>query len=1706
VKGSDNTGFNLSATAKDAAGNAAATATTGSVALDGVAPAVVSGPTLDKLSGIYRAGESIAVTFSTGEALDPAAMTVRLGTQPWETMPCVDNGGGSYTCTLASPLAGTETPEGPVAVTVQVADPAGNTGYANTNVTLDFLPPTVSNSGGSPEPAGFGKVLSYTLNASEPLSANPVLHITPALSLSGPTRSGTLYTWTRTIDGTETQGAHTVTADLGDLAGNVATGLAAAWFSIDGAAPMITPVSMSTNNPATPLAKDGNVVSAVFESAEALLYDPAVTLGGKAMVFVSVSGTGPYVYTYTRTAAVGDGGGTKVATVTATDRAGNVTVKDVGSVTYDFAAPSVVSSVASPDPAKLGATLSYQVTLDEALSNTPAVVSAPARSWTGPASNGNSYTWTRTVAAGETGAYTASLDQVCDLAGNCAANVTANMAGFAIDAAAPGITAVSLTSSNLNNALARSGDVVTAVFECDEGLPSNPGVALGGMPMAFGGRSGSGPFTYTYTLPASGAAGLKTATVTAADAAGNVTVQDVGSVTFDFAAPSVGSSILQLEPFAGCLMSRVTKVGFGSKARVGFTVNEPLGADPVLSNLSGSWTYVKVSGASPGLYYEFDATLAGGAPAQGPQTLKIALVDMAGNDSGLVTVVLPAPGIEIDTAAPAPITVAQNDKMLYRRVPWGSDATGGTKRFTVETLEGETGAVEPGVTVVFLDAADTATASEIGRTTAGMDGAFAACELSRVDRPSVFIQQVDDACNADSATAVELRNIEWTATMGFKVPGSTFENPSVYSVSGNLLPTGEQDPGLFHEPDAGELGKTTRQGDTALVQASGQAWRQRGASGGPIPGTRAAHAMAYDSRRGRTIVFGGNADVTYRGDTWEWDGLSGTWTNLNPPGSTPCARNYTAMAFDSRRGKMVLYGGRRDAGDMPEEDTWEFDPATRTWLNRAPAVNPGFREHHAMAFDAARGVVVLFGGSDGGTAPRVTWEWDGAAGTWTDRTPPTLPPSWPAAREFAAMAYDAARGKIVMHGGQYYDGSTGVTYDYKDTWEWDGAAGTWTQRLLPDSLPERNGHAMVYDSARARMVIFGGFDKNYNLTQDVWEWDGTDGPWVDRTPAGTKPAARTMHRMVYDTVRAKAFAFAGYSGAARQDGWEWDGVLGTWADRTPAGTPIGERSDGAMAFDSGRGKMVHFGGYAGNTHYYQTNEWDPGTGTWTLRASGGTTPSDSNLAMVYDSARAKTVAFGGCGLAGCGLYEWDGTAGTWTAKAAGMTPRADPGMAYDSRRGRTVIFGGLYYDGGAFWETRRDLWEWDGAAWFNRTPGTLPPSWPAARTMPLSAYDSLRGKTIVWGGTLDVFGGGCDPAIWEWDGAAGTWETFATTGEAPPCEVATQMVKYEAAFDSVRGKLLVFAPTSDVTQDLYEYDTVARVWSRRPALGGTPAIRDRFTMAFDSWRGALVLFGGYLPTDWTAAYGDLWEIDSGFNGRPAQVFALSHASAGNLAGAAISELSARWSAGGTGFGGARYWLNQRSLPWSSARAVCEQPFAGMSHLASVSDAVEQAAIQNALFFPRNAWFGLSDIAVEGTYVWVDGTPYSYTNWSPGNPSDSGGNEDCGHLLAGGGMDYLWNDNNCAVAMSSLCEIDDANGANLMVWDRGVWRTVATNTAAAAAPGDLSWSLTDTATLQSLLSTPGQNHVEIGVAPASQNGTGGSVSVDYAEVVLRYRLP
>ncbi|RKH14236.1 hypothetical protein D7V77_39905 [Corallococcus sp. CA041A] len=101
------------------------------------------------------------------------------------------------------------------------------------------------------------------------------------------------------------------------------------------------------------------------------------------------------------------------------------------------------------------------------------------------------------------------------------------------------------------------------------------------------------------------------------------------------------------------------------------------------------------------------------------------------------------------------------------------------------------------------------------------------------------------------------------------------------------------------------------------------------------------------------------------------------------------------------------------------------------WSQAHPATVPSIRKDFATVYDSARQRVVLFGGFDvqQGQPLNDTWEWDGT--NWEQKSPAIAPRS----RAYHALAYDSARQRVVLFGGAERK-SNSVYVDLNDTWEW----------------------------------------------------------------------------------------------------------------------------------------------------------------------------------------------------------------------------------------------------------------------------------------------------------------------------------------------------------------------------------------------------------------------------------------------------------------------------------------------------------------------------------------------------------------------------------------------------------------------------------------------------------------------------------------------
>ena len=311
-------------------------------------------------------------------------------------------------------------------------------------------------------------------------------------------------------------------------------------------------------------------------------------------------------------------------------------------------------------------------------------------------------------------------------------------------------------------------------------------------------------------------------------------------------------------------------------------------------------------------------------------------------------------------------------------------------------------------------------------------------------------------------------------------------------------------------------------------------WRE--ASEGNIAlGKRRNAAMAFDSNRNVVVLFGGlirNGSDQFLSDTWEWDGSS--WTCVfNCAGFTggPSARYAGEMVYDSSTQKCVLYGGGT-AGTLFDE-MWEWDGSS--WTQLCTGCDPGARSTFGMSYDSDHARIVVFGGN--GTMGRLgdTWEWDGS--TWTQGSAGGM--TDPTPRETPSMTYDPSRMKTVLYGG-----NEDPTNHRNDTWEWDGSS--WTQVNTAGGAPTPTadpGHRLVYDSHLSAVLLFGGGEAG-TVVNESWIWDGN--VWSKLGIVGSVPEARFFHSLAYDSVNQVAVVFGGVVGSTdfvsnyRGDTWTLD--------------------------------------------------------------------------------------------------------------------------------------------------------------------------------------------------------------------------------------------------------------------------------------------------------------------------------------------------------------------------------------------------------------------------------------------------------------------------------------------------------------------------------------------------------------------------------------
>ena len=663
-------------------------------------------------------------------------------------------------------------------------------------------------------------------------------------------------------------------------------------------------------------------------------------------------------------------------------------------------------------------------------------------------------------------------------------------------------------------------------------------------------------------------------------------------------------------------------------------------------------------------------------------------------------------------------------------------------------------------------------------------------------------------------------------------------------------------------------------------------WQKVG--GSSLPDGRYLQAVTFDEIREVVVMFGGLTYNTSVGmdspnqETWEWSPATGDWTNRTlSDGSKPDMRSGSAMVFDPKRNKIILFGGRAGSG-FNYADTWEWDPSSGKWTDATSSGSrPSARSQHAMVYEKSTGKILLFGGgrsdstnSDGSSISVSfgdTWEWDPFARTWTQLKTAASP----AARHDFGLVWDSSRNMAVLFGGMEKDTAGVDGSPLQDTWEWDPVAGTWNERTTQGGKPSaRYGHSMAFAGGSNKAIVFGGWDITTGGSKnDLWEWDPAGGSWTLRlsgSEAGI-PSPRRYASLVADDAKARLELIAGfadysygnsYGSQGTREVWEIDAATYACQDRSaPTNVPL-PRSNHALAYNPSTGKTYVFGGTDMNQQLFDDLwEWD-GT-TWAEVVTDVRPPARSDAGLAYDPVRKSLILYGGQSWDMTGMsyqtvlgdtWEWNSTTRKWTQLSPKVSP--DPlyshGMVTDTTHNKILLFAGmssyLYYlpppvpGPGNKDPMRNEVWEWDGTSmtWTNRTP-IVSASAPSPRQYPILAYDETRQKLFVEeSSTWGYYGNGNPSAFWEWDPVSAGWAIYDTG------DYLNYGYPYCAAYDSNRRREIVYGDlwnTMTGIHETWELDAKSPTWYVR-SIQDSPSSGYGSAIAFDRARGVVVLFGG----------------------------------------------------------------------------------------------------------------------------------------------------------------------------------------------------------------------------------------------------------------------
>jgi beta-glucanase (GH16 family) len=408
--------------------------------------------------------------------------------------------------------------------------------------TDDISPPelnlvTISSSNANPGFATIGDIVTVSLTADEPIAAPTVtIGDSPATTVSG---SGTAWQASRALTAEDAQGVIPFTVEFTDLAGNdgfpVSASTDQSRVTADSVSPGLTTVTIVSDNANQGLAIPGDTVTVTLNADEAIA-QPVVTIGGTDVV---PTGSGAN-WQASRQVGAGDPEGVVTFSIGYADIAGNsgptvTETTDSTSVLVNISAPTVTitgapETFATLAPIPVSFEFSKLVTgfeLDDV-----AVTNGGASGFV--AIDGETYSAVVTPTGLGNLVIGVPAGAASDAGG--VENVAAGdvVVASALNADAPLLTTVSISSSNADPAFAAASDVITLAITASESI-STPTVTIAGAPANVTGSGSS--YEATRAVLVSDPEGAVEFSI------GNFQASDDGTPGFESTVTTDGSSV-----------------------------------------------------------------------------------------------------------------------------------------------------------------------------------------------------------------------------------------------------------------------------------------------------------------------------------------------------------------------------------------------------------------------------------------------------------------------------------------------------------------------------------------------------------------------------------------------------------------------------------------------------------------------------------------------------------------------------------------------------------------------------------------------------------------------------------------------------------------------------------------------------------------------------------------------------------------------------------------------------------------------------------------------------------------------------------------------------------------------------------------------------------------------------------------------------------